>query len=68
MKTVDKLLKCVEKEPDGDDRVRGALATTGLPVPDVITEWELLELLAKFCGNASATIEELDNLSEHVSH
>ena len=60
--TIDKLLDRM-KESDGYGVVREALATTGLPVPDVITEWSLLELLAKWCGNGSATIEGLDNLA-----
>ena len=59
--TIDKLLDRM-KESDGYSAVRGVLANTGLPVPDVITEWSLWELLAKWCGDASTTIEELDNL------
>ena len=62
---IDKLLARMN-ESDGYSVVREALATTGLPVPNAITEWSLLELLAKWCGDASATIEELDNLLAHI--
>ena len=51
------------KEKNGYGIVREALAaTTGLNVPDFSSKWNIIEFLSKWCGQASVTTEEFDNI------